>query len=35
MVEVGRLLGVPVLDHIVVSDDEATSFAASGLLVAT
>ena len=32
MCEVGRLVGVPVLDHIVVTDDGATSLAASGLL---
>lgn len=31
MWEVGRLVGVPVLDHIVVSDDGATSLAASGV----
>jgi DNA repair protein RadC len=32
MCEVGRLVGVPVLDHIVVTDDGATSLAARGLL---
>lgn len=32
MCEVGRLVGVPVLDHIVVTDDGATSLAACGLL---
>lgn len=32
MCEVGRLVGVPVLDHIVVTDDAATSLAARGML---
>ena len=32
MTEVGRLLGIPVLDHLVVTDTESTSLAALGVL---
>lgn len=32
MCEVGRLVGIPVLDHLVVSDDDATSLAALGFI---
>lgn len=34
MVEVGRLLGIPVLDHLVVTDDDHVSLAARGLVPA-
>jgi DNA repair protein RadC len=32
MSEAGRLVGIPVLDHIVVGGDEATSLAALGMM---
>jgi DNA repair protein RadC len=32
MVEAGRLIGIPVLDHIVITADDSTSLAALGLL---
>jgi DNA repair protein RadC len=32
MVEAGELMGVPVLDHLIVTTDEAYSFAGAGLL---
>jgi DNA repair protein RadC len=32
MVQAGELMGVPVLDHLVVTTDDAFSFAANGLL---
>jgi DNA repair protein RadC len=32
MAEVGHLVGIPVLDHVVVTDDASTSLAALGLL---
>lgn len=32
MAQVGRLLGIPVLDHLVVSDDESVSLASLGMV---
>jgi DNA repair protein RadC len=34
MVDVGRLLGIPVLDHLVVTQDDSVSLAAVGLMPA-
>ena len=32
LVDVGKLVGIPVLDHVIVADDNYTSFADKGLL---
>ena len=32
LVEVGKLVGIPVLDHVIVGGDNYTSFADKGLL---
>jgi len=32
LVEVGKLVGIPVLDHVIVGGDNYTSFADNGLL---
>jgi DNA repair protein RadC len=32
LVEVGKLVGIPVLDHVIVGHDSYTSFADKGIL---
>ena len=32
LVEVGKLVGIPVLDHVIVGGDNYTSFAEKGLI---